>query len=96
MSHYGIKISSERCFFLNILFDYLPVPKREVSMSLSLGLKPLNRQMNVSLRLRDKRRTEVKAHDPLIVHVYGLIDEIESVRRLVRQLQSINAASGIC
>lgn len=33
--------------------NYLPVPKREVSMSKSfLGLKPLKRQMNVSLMFR--------------------------------------------
>ena len=32
--------------------DYLPVPKREVSTLLSLGLNPLKRHINVSLRLR--------------------------------------------
>lgn len=39
---------------------YLPVPKREVSMLVSLGLKPLNRQMNVSLRLWDISRTFIR------------------------------------
>ena len=42
------------------ILDYLPVPKREVSMLVSLGLKPLNRQMNVSLRLRDISRTFIR------------------------------------
>ena len=39
---------------------YLPVPKREVSMLVSLGLKPLNRQMKVSLKLRDISRTFIR------------------------------------
>ena len=39
---------------------YLPVPKRDVSMSLSLGLKPLKRQMNVSLRLRVMSRVVMR------------------------------------
>ena len=33
-----------------------------------------------------ERRIEVKTNYPLVVHIYGLIDEIESVRRLVWQL----------
>lgn len=38
-----------------------PVPKREVSMEESLlGLKPLNRHMNVSLRLRVISRTFIR------------------------------------
>lgn len=41
---------------------YFPVPKRDVSMFVSLGLKPLNRQMNVSLRLRDMSRTFPDRH----------------------------------
>lgn len=33
-----------------------------------------------------ERRVEVKTNQPLVVYVDGLIDKIESVRRLVRQL----------
>lgn len=41
--------------------DYLPVPNREVSMPDSFfGLKPLKRQMNVSLRLRVISRTFIR------------------------------------
>lgn len=41
--------------------DYFPVPKREVSMLLSWGLKPLKRQMNVSLENR------IFEHKPIFI-----------------------------
>lgn len=43
-----------------ITIYYLPVPKREVSMSGDWGLKPLKRQMKVSLRLRAMSRTFIR------------------------------------
>ena len=50
----------EEILIIYQVLDYLPVPKRDVSISTSLGLNPLNRQINVSLRLRDISRTFIR------------------------------------